>query len=389
MADDYYDLLGVGKDVSEEELKKAYRKQALKYHPDRNPDDKNAEEQFKKVAHAYEVLKDSEKRAAYDRYGPQAFESGGMGAGGGGGGFHDPFDIFREVYEGGVSGGGSGGGFGGIFDELFGGGRSGGQGGARGGANLQYDLTIRLEEAASGIEKEISFRRAVGCDHCGGSGAQPGTSKKTCNTCGGAGQVTSSRGFFRVKQTCPTCQGTGSIIETPCGQCSGEGRVMKSSSSQVKVPAGVDTGSRLRLSGMGEAGIGGGPTGDLIIVIHVQDHDIFDRDGDDLYCQIPIKFTLAALGGAIDVPTLSGRASLKIPSGTQSGTTFRMRNKGVTSLRGYGNGDQYITVHVEVPKSLTGKQKELLEGFAKESGDDEEPIGKSFFDKAKRFFDER
>jgi molecular chaperone DnaJ len=385
MADDYYDLLGVGKDVSEEELKKAYRKQALKYHPDRNPDDKNAEEQFKKVAHAYEVLKDSEKRAAYDRYGAKAFEGGGMGAGGGGG-FHDPFDIFREVYEGGDGGGG---GFGGIFDELFGGGRSGGQGGARAGANLQYDLQIRLEEAASGVEKEISFRRTVGCDHCDGSGAEPGTSKKTCNTCGGAGQVTSSRGFFRVKQTCPTCQGTGSIIETPCGQCSGEGRVMKSSSSQVKVPAGVDTGSRLRLSDMGEAGIGGGPTGDLIIVIHVQDHEIFDRDGDDLYCEIPIKFTLAALGGAIDVPTLSGRASLKIPEGTQSGTTFRMRKKGITSLRGYGIGDQYITVHVEVPKSLTAKQKELLEGFAKESGDDQEPIGKSFFDKAKRFFDER
>lgn len=383
MADDYYDLLGVGKDVAEDELKKAYRKQALKYHPDRNPDDKNAEEQFKKVSHAYEVLKDSEKRAAYDRYGPKAFEGGGMGAGGGGG-FHDPFDIFREVYE----GSGGDGGFGGIFDELFGGGRSSGQGGARAGANLQYDLQVGLEEAAGGTEKEISFRRAVGCDHCDGSGAEPGTSKKTCNTCGGAGQVTSSRGFFRVKQACPTCQGTGTIIEKRCGTCSGEGRVMKSSSTQVKVPAGVDTGSRLRLSGMGEAGMGGGPTGDLIIVIHVQDHDIFDRDGDDLYCQIPIKFTLAAVGGAIDVPTLSGRASLKIPAGTQSGTTFRMRKKGIPSLRGYGNGDQYITVHVEVPKSLTGKQKELLEGFAKESGDDREPIGKSFFDKAKRFFDE-
>ena len=255
MADDYYELLGVGKGVSEEELKKAYRKQALKFHPDRNPDDKDAEEQFKKVSHAYEVLKDPEKRAAYDRYGPQAFEGGGMGAGGGGG-FHDPFDIFREVYE----GSGGGGGFGGIFEEFFGGGRSG-QGGARAGANLQYDLQISLEDAAKGVEREISFRRAVSCDHCGGGGAEPGTSKKTCGTCGGAGQVTSSRGFFRVKQTCPTCQGTGSIIETPCRECSGEGRVLKSSHTQVKVPAGVDTGSRLRLSGMGEAGVGGGPTG--------------------------------------------------------------------------------------------------------------------------------
>lgn len=383
MADDYYELLGVGRDVSDDELKKAYRKQALKYHPDRNPDDKEAEEQFKKVSHAYEVLKDPEKRAAYDRYGAQAFEGGGMGAGGGGG-FHDPFEMFRDVFE-----GSGGGGFGGIFDELFGGGRGSGPGGARAGANLQYDLPITLEEAASGVEKEITFRRAVGCDRCNGSGAEPGTSKKTCNTCGGAGQVTSSRGFFRVKQACPTCHGTGAIIEKPCTQCSGEGRVMKTSTSQVKVPAGVDTGSRLRLSGMGEAGTGGGPTGDLIIVIHVRDHDIFDRDGDDLYCQIPIKFTLAALGGAIDVPTLSGRASLKIPAGTQSGTTFRMRKKGMTSLRGYGQGDQYITVHVEVPKSLTGKQKELLEQFAKESGDDREPVGKSFFEKAKRFFDDR
>ena len=385
MADDYYELLGVSREVSGDELKKAYRKQALKYHPDRTPDDKEAEEQFKKESHAYEVLKDSEKRAAYDRYGPQAFEGGGMGAGGGGG-FHDPFDMFRDVFEG---QGGGGGGFGGIFDEFFGGGRSSGPGGARAGANLQYDLQISLEEAAKGVEKEITFRRAVGCEQCNGSGAEAGTSKKTCNTCGGAGQVTSSRGFFRVKQACPTCHGTGSIIEKPCSQCSGEGRVMKTSTSQVKVPAGVDTGSRLRLSGMGEAGTGGGPTGDLIIVIHVKDHDIFDRDGDDLYCQIPIKFTLASLGGAIDVPTLSGRASLKIPAGTQSGTTFRMRKKGMTSLRGYGNGDQYITVHVEVPKSLTGKQKSLLEEFAKESGDDQNPVGKSFFDKAKRFFDDK
>jgi molecular chaperone DnaJ len=306
-----------------------------------------------------------------------------MGPGGGRG--HDPFDMFREVYEG---GGGGGGGFGGIFDELFGGGGRSSSGGARAGANLQYDLQIKLGEAAKGVEKEISFRRAVGCSTCSGTGAEPGTSKKTCNTCGGAGQVTTSRGFFRVKQACPSCQGSGSIIETPCKTCSGEGRVMKSSSTQVKVPAGVDTGSRLRLSGMGEAGIGGGPTGDLIIVIHVQDHEIFEREGDDLYCQIPIKFTLAALGGAIDVPTLGGKASLKIPSGTQSGTTFRMRKKGMTSLRGYGIGDQYITVHVEVPKALTGKQKVLLEKFGIESGDDQEPVGKSFFDKAKRFFDE-
>ncbi len=391
MADDYYELLGVDKGAGDDELKKSYRKQALKYHPDRNPDNPEAEEQFKKVSHAYEVLKDPQKRAAYDRYGASAFDGSGpgMGGGGGGGGFHDPFDIFSEVFQG--QGGGGSGGFGGIFDEIFGGsgGRRGGRGGARGGADLQYDLQITLEEAAKGIEKEISYSRAEACEHCHGEGAEPGTKKKMCPTCGGAGQVSVSKGFFRINQACPTCHGEGVSIEKPCKECSGKGRVMNKTRTKVKVPAGVDYGNKLRVAGMGEAGTGGGPTGDLIIAIHVKSHEIFEREGDDLFCDVPIKFTLAALGGTIDVPTLSGKAALKIAAGTQSGTKFRLRKEGMTSLRGYGKGDQYVTVHVEVPKGLSSKQRDLLEEFAHESGDDQEPLGKSFFEKAKRFFDNR
>ena len=379
MADDYYELLGVARDVSESELKKAYRKKALQFHPDRNPGDKQAEEQFKKVSNAYEVLKDPEKRARYDRYGSDAF-SRGMG-GGGAGGFHDPADIFQEVF-----GGGSG--IGGIFDGLFGAGVGMERGGARPGANLQYNMELSLEEAAQGVEKEISFRRATSCNRCDGDGVEPGTSKRSCPNCGGAGQVTSSRGFFRIKQTCSQCRGTGSIVEFPCKTCSGQGRVMTSCNPNVKVPPGVDTGSRLRLEGLGEAGVGGGPTGDLLILIHVLEHDIFDRDGDDLFVQVPIRFTLAALGGAIEVPTLTGKATLKIPGGTQSGTRFRMRKKGLRSLRGFDYGDQYVTVHVEVPRKLKSKQRELLEAFARESGDDRGPNESSFFDKAKRFFDD-
>jgi len=388
---DYYDLLGVSREVSADELKKAYRKKALKYHPDRNPDDKTAEEKFKEISHAYEVLKDPDKRAAYDRYGAAAFENGGMGGGGmrggGAGGFHDPFDIFREVF----GGGGGGGGGGGIFEEFFGGGGGGGgrgRGGAQRGADLQYDLEITLEEAAKGVEKEISFRRAAPCDQCNGSGAKAGTGQKRCTTCGGSGHVTSSRGFFSIRQACPSCNGAGVVVESPCPKCSGEGRVLTNSKIKLKIPAGVDTGSRLRSSGNGEAGTMGGPSGDLYVVMHLKAHEIFERDGDDLHCEIPIKFTLASLGGTIDVPTLSGKASLKIPAGTQSGTTFRLRSKGMPNLRGYAQGDQYVKVHVEVPRNLSGSQRELLEQFARECGDDNEPVGKGFFEKAKKFFDD-
>jgi molecular chaperone DnaJ len=378
--DDYYELLGVTKGVSEEELKKAYRKKAVQYHPDKNPGNKEAEEMFKKVSEAYEILKDPQKRAAYDRYGHAAFQQGAGPRGGGGGGFHDPFDIFREVF----GAGGGGGGGGGIFEEFFGGG--GGRDGGRDGADVRYDLEITLEEAARGVEKEITFRRAVSCERCHGNGAEPGSKRVTCPTCRGAGQIRRSGGIITFTQTCPTCAGAGTKIEKPCSACRGEGRVAKATKLNVPIPAGVDTGSRLRSVGNGEAGIAGGQSGDLYIVISVADHDVFERQGDDLFCEIPIKFTLATLGGTIEVPTLTGKASLKIPAGTQSGTTFRLKGKGVRNLRSGNHGDQLVRVHVEVPTSLTAEQRKKLEEFALLSGDADEPMSKSFFEKAKKFF---
>jgi len=382
--EDYYELLGVSRQASQDEIKKSYRKMAVKYHPDKNPGNAEAEEMFKKVSEAYEVLKDEQKRAAYDRYGHSAF-GGGMGGGGGsgaGGPFHDPFDIFSEVF--GSRGGGS------IFEEFFGGGGGGGgssRGGAQRGADLRYDLEIDLEDAARGVEKEISFRKPVACGHCNGSGAEPGSSVTTCSTCGGQGQVTASKGFFSIRQTCPTCHGAGQRVEKSCSKCAGEGRVNETTKIKVKVPPGVDTGSKLRSGGNGEAGTHGAPSGDLYIVIHVRDHEIFQRREENLECDIPIKFTLATLGGTIEVPTLSGRASLKIPTGTQTGTTFRLKGKGMPSLRGGYYGDQLVRVHVEVPKSLNATQREKLEEFALACGDADEPVGKGFFEKAKKFFD--
>jgi molecular chaperone DnaJ len=380
--EDYYELLGVEKSATAEEMKKAYRKKAVQYHPDKNPGNKEAEEMFKKVSHAYEVLSDAEKRAAYDRYGPAAFEGGAgggvpRGPGGAGGGFHDPFDIFREVF------GQQGGGGGGIFDEMFGGGR-GGDG--REGADLRYDLEISLEEAARGIEKEISFRKNVACERCDGSGAEPGSKRVTCPTCRGAGQVRRSGGIITFTQTCPTCGGAGSKVEKPCSACRGEGRAPKTTKLNVRIPPGVDTGSRLRSSGNGEAGLAGGSAGDLYIVISVKEHELFERQGEDLFCEIPIKFTLASLGGSIEVPTLFGKAALKLPAGTQSGTTFRLRGKGMPSLRGAAQGDQLVRVHVEVPQTLSAEQRRILEEFAKVSGDANEPTSRSFFEKARKFF---
>ncbi|MFT3868522.1 MAG: molecular chaperone DnaJ [Nibricoccus sp.] len=382
--EDYYELLGVEKNASEDDLKKAYRKKAVQYHPDKNQGNKEAEEMFKKVSEAYEVLKDPQKRAAYDRYGHAAFQQGGgagpRGAGGMGGGFHDPFDIFREVF----GAGGGGGGAGGIFEEFFGGG--GGRDGGRDGADLRYDLEITLEEAARGVEKEISFRKAVTCDRCDGSGAEPGSKKVTCPTCRGAGQIRRSGGIITFTQTCPTCGGAGSKVEKACTACRGEGRVAKNTKLNVRIPPGVDTGSRLRSVGNGEAGMSGGQAGDLYIVLSVKEHEIFERQGDDLFCEIPIKFTLATLGGTIEVPTLSGKASLKIPVGTQSGTTFRLKSKGLPNLRGGHHGDQLVRVHVEVPTNLSSEARKKLEEFALLSGDANEPMARSFFEKAKKYF---
>ena len=387
--DDYYQLLGVEKTVTPEDLKKAYRKKAVQFHPDKNPGNKEAEEMFKKVSHAYEVLSDAEKRAAYDRYGPAAFEGGGAAPGPrgpGGGGFHDPFDIFREVFGQQRRGGGGGGG---IFDEMFGGGGGGGGGGSEGGrdgADLRYDLEITLEEAARGVEKEISFRKAMACERCDGSGAEPGSKRATCPTCRGAGQVRRSGGIITFTQTCPTCGGAGSKVEKPCSVCRGEGRMAKNTKLNVRIPAGVDTGSRLRSAGNGEAGTAGATAGDLYIVLAVKEHELFERQGEDLYCELPIKFTLAALGGTIEMPTLFGKAMLKIPEATQSGTTFRLRGKGMPSLRGGHQGDQLVRVAVEVPQSITSEQRRLLEEFARVSGDAAEPTSRSFFEKARKLF---
>ena len=377
---DYYELLGVGRDASAEEIKKAYRKKAVEFHPDKHKGDKAMEEKFKEVSEAYEVLKDPDKKAAYDRYGHAAFEPGGAGMrGGAGGGFHDPFDIFREVF------GGS------AFDDFFGGGGSRGRsGGSQGGADLRYDVEISLVDAYKGLEKEISYRTAVGCDHCSGSGAEPGSRVVRCQTCGGAGRVVSSRGFFQVQQACPTCNGAGQMPEKACQKCGGEGRVIKNKKVKIRVPAGIASGQKLRSAGNGEAGVMGGPAGDLYVVIHVKEHDLFERQGDDLYCDVPIKFTLAALGGTIEVPTLSnasGRVSLKIPSGTQDGTVFKLRERGMPNLRGGGKGNQYVRVHIEVPKKLSGEQKSLLEQFAKSCGDTDHPVEDSFWEKARKIFE--
>jgi molecular chaperone DnaJ len=383
--ENYYTLLGVEKGVTEEELKKAYRKKAVQFHPDKNPGNKEAEEMFKKVSEAYEVLKDPQKRAAYDQYGHRAFtQQGGAGprgpGGGGGGGFHDPFDIFREVF--GQQGGGGGGG--GIFDQMFGG---GGGGSDRDGSDLRYDLEITLEEAANGIEKEISFRRLHACERCDGSGAEPGSKKVTCPTCRGAGQIRRSGGIITFAQACPTCGGAGQKIEKACTGCRGEGRVPKAAKVNVRIPPGVDTGTRLRSSGNGESGLAGGQSGDLYIVLSVKAHELFERQDDDLFCEIPIKFTLATLGGSLEVPTLFGKATVKVPAGTQSGTTFRLRGKGMPSLRQRGaQGDQLVRVQVEVPTKLSSEQEKLLKEFARVSGDADHPTGAGWFEKAKKFF---
>ncbi len=377
MAKDYYEELGVSRDASEQDIKKAYRKLAMKYHPDKNPGDAEAEARFKEIGHAYEVLSNPDKRAAYDRYGHAAFEQGAGRAGAGAGGFHDPFDVFREVF-------GGGGGGGGIFEEFFGGG--GGRGPQRGN-DLRYDLEISLEEAAEGVEKTVKYRRQAACGKCSGSGAEPGSGERVCPTCGGAGQVISSRGFFQVRQHCPTCQGRGKVVDKPCSNCSGHGVVDETNTLKVKIPAGVDTGSRLRSSGSGEAGPNGAPAGDLYVIIHVKEHEVFERHDQNLYCLIPIKFTLAALGGTIEVPTLKGKASLKIPAGTQSGTTFRLRGKGMPTLRGGHHGDQLIQVEIEVPKKLNGEQRAKLEEFATACGDADQPMSEGFFEKAKKWFE--
>jgi molecular chaperone DnaJ len=368
--------LGVGRSAAEEEVKRAYRKLAVKFHPDKNPDDPHAEEKFKELGEAYDVLMDPDKRAAYDRFGHAAFAPGGVGFGRGT--FNDPFEIFREVF--------GGGGFaGGIFDTFFGGGRSRTDDRRRG-SDLRYDMEIRLEEAAFGADKQIEIEKPDACGECQGSGAEPGSRKISCSTCGGRGQVVSSRGFFQISQTCPRCHGAGEIIEKPCHKCRGEGRVERLSRVKLKIPAGIREGTRLRSLGNGEAGIGGGPPGDLYVVIHIKEHKIFQREGDDLYCELPIPFSIAALGGEIDVPTLEGKAHLKVSAGTQSGQMFKLRGKGIVNVNGRGHGDLFARLIVEVPSRLNSEQRQKLEEFAALCGEENTPMHKSFFERAKEFF---
>lgn len=373
---DYYEVLGVSRTASSEEIKKSYRKLAVKFHPDKNPGDPKAEDQFKELGEAYDVLMSEEKRAAYDRYGHNAFAQGH--AAGGSGGFHDPFDIFREVF-------GQGGG-GGIFEQIFG--NAGGRDpqGRQRGSDLRYDMQITLEEAAFGCEKEIEVTKLDACGECSGSGAEAGSRATSCPTCGGRGQVLNSRGFFQVAQTCPRCRGTGQVIDRPCKKCHGEGRVENTSKIKLKIPSGIEDGSRLRSSRNGEAGVRGGPPGDLYVVIHVKEHAVFQREDENLYCEVPVPFVTAALGGEIRVPTLEGKASVKIPAGTQGGSVFKLRGKGVPALNSGSRGDLMVTVLVEVPTKLNSDQRKKLEEFAELCGDENAPLHKSFFEKAKEFF---
>ncbi len=372
---DYYEVLGVDRGASAEEIKKGYRKMAVKYHPDKNPGDKAAEESFKELGEAYEVLSDPQKKPLYDQHGHAAFDRRtAAGSRGGGAGFHDPFDVFREVFGGG-----------GIFEDLFGGGRSDPSQPQRG-DDLRYDMELTFEEAAHGCEKEVTISKQDACTTCSGSGAEAGSRAQTCTTCGGRGQVISSRGAFSIGQTCSRCRGAGRVIDKPCKACRGEGRSEKSSTIKLRIPAGVDTGSRLRSVGNGEAGLRGGPQGDLYVVLHVKAHELFQRDGDDLLCEVPISFVQAALGGEVEVPTLSGKASIKVPAGTQPGITFRLKGKGMRNIQGYGTGDLHVRLNVEVPTHLTTAQRTKLSEFADLCNGKESPISQGFFEKAKRLF---
>ena len=372
---DYYEILGVAKNASEAELKKAFKRLAMKFHPDRNPDDDTAEEKFKEAKEAYDILSDSQKRAAYDQFGHAGVDgNAGFGGGGYGGGSGNFSDIFGDV-----------------FGDIFGGGRGGGGGSrARRGADLRYNLELSLEDAVKGTTVKIRVPTLIECEECSGSGARKGSSPTTCTTCNGVGQVRMQQGFFSLQQACPKCRGTGEIISDPCPSCHGQGRTQEQKTLSVKVPAGVDSGDRIRLTGEGEAGEHGAPAGDLYVQISTKPHPIFERDENDLYCEVPIGFVTASLGGELQVPTLEGRVKLKIPSETQSGKLFRLKAKGVKSVRGGQIGDLICKVNVETPVNLSSKQKELLKQFEESlSGNGKHsPKERSWIDSVKSFFDD-
>ena len=368
---DYYQVLGVPRNATEDAVTKAYRRLAMKYHPDRNPDDKEAEERFKEAKEAYEVLTDAQKRAAYDQYGHAGLDA----ARGAGQGF-SPSDAFGDI-------------FGDMFGDIFGGGRRGGRSAVYRGADLRYELTLDLEQAVFGTSTEIDFQTVTECGECGGSGAARGHTPVTCDTCSGAGQVRINQGFFAVQQTCPRCKGRGTIIKNPCPKCSGHGRMRVSKRLSVKVPAGVDTGDRIRLAGEGEAGRNGGPAGDLYVEIVVREHPIFERDHAHLSCEVPISFVTVALGGSVEVPTLEGQALIKVPAGTQSGRVFRLREKGVKPVRGGATGDLFCRVVVETPVELNAEQKDLLRKLETSLGGDgksHNPRERSWLEGVRQFF---
>ncbi len=374
---DFYDVLGIAKGAGADEIKKAYRTKAKELHPDRNADNPNAEAQFKEVNEAYEILKDADRKAAYDRYGHAAFE-GGMGGGGPRGGQYGGGDFASAFSD--------------VFDDLFGDlmGQRGGGGRQRAtrGSDLRYNLRVSLEEAYSGLQKTINVPTAVSCETCNGSGSEAGAEPTTCHTCSGMGKVRAQQGFFTVERTCPTCSGLGQIIQNPCGDCGGAGRVQKERSLSVNIPAGVETGTRIRLAGEGEAGLRGGPPGDLYIFIEVAQHELFSREGHNLYCRVPVSMTSAALGGDIEVPTIDGgRSRVKVPAGSQSGKQMRLRGKGMPMLRGGGQGDMYLEVAVETPMNLSSRQKELLREFEELSKGDTNPESSDFFATVKGFWD--
>jgi molecular chaperone DnaJ len=369
---DYYEVLGVKRDADEAEIKKAYRRIAMKFHPDRNPDNKDAEEKFKEASAAYEILSDAKKRAVYNQHGHAAFDgSGGMGGGAGAGGFGD---IFGDV-----------------FGDIFGGGGRGRtRGGPQRGADLRYTLKIDLEQAVRGTTTKIRVPTLVACQPCDGSGAKPGSKPTQCKTCGGAGQVRMQQGFFSVQQACPTCRGKGTIISDPCSSCHGHGLLEEEKTLSVKVPAGVDNGDRIRLSGEGEAGLAGGPSGDLYVQMDVRPHKIFERDGANLHCEVPISFVDAALGGEIEVPTLDGKVMLKVPAETQTGKLFRLKGKGVAPVRGGGTGDLICKVSIETPVNLNKDQKSLLRQFQSSTeGKSHSPRKSTWFDGMKAFFEDK
>lgn len=369
---DYYEILGLGRDAGADEIKKAFKKLAMKYHPDRNPDNPKAEESFKEVKEAYEILSDPQKKSAYDQFGHAGVDSS-MGGGQGFGGFSDFGDAFGD-----------------IFGDIFGGGRSSSQSNVYRGADLRYNLEISLEHAAKGTETKIRIPVLVQCKTCHGSRAKKGTQPTTCDTCGGHGQVRMQQGFFSVQQSCPKCHGNGKVIKDPCGPCSGSGRVQESKTLSVKIPAGVDEGDRIRLSGEGEAGLNGGPSGDLYVVVSLKKHGIFERDGGDLHCEMPISFSTAALGGEIEIPTLDGHAKMKIPPETQSGAKFRLKGKGIKPVRENYTGDLICHVVVETPVKLTERQKEILielEQLNQADSGKHSPRSKSWLDKVKDFFE--